>query len=102
MKRFGLEEKDIENIVGVFKQFTEIEKAVIFGSRARGDFRDNSDIDIALYGEKITNDIHTQIFYKLEELYLIYKIDLINFYKLGQNNSIKNNIINEGVEIYAK
>lgn len=102
MDRFGLKEKVIEDIVNILKKYSEVERAVIFGSRARGDYRKGSDIDITLFGDMLTNSINTKIFYEIDDLYLIYKIDLINFNTLSKDDKLRENILKEGVEIYAK
>lgn len=102
MQRFGLDEKIIEDMVNILKKYEEVESAKIFGSRARGDYQKASDIDIALFGDKLTFSINTKIFYEIDNLYLPYKIDLINFNSLGEKNTIRDNILKEGVEFYAK
>ncbi len=102
MKDFGLSKNIIDSLIKVFSKYPEIEKACIFGSRARGDYKHNSDIDIVLYGNNLTHTLNTKIFYNLEDLYLIYSIDLINFNSLKDDDKLKENIIIEGVEIYAK
>ena len=102
MRDFGLDENIINSIKKVFSKYSEIDKACIFGSRARGDYKETSDIDIVLYGDDLTHTLNTKIFYDLEELYLVYKIDLINFNSLKDDDKLKKNILNEGVEIYAK
>ena len=102
MEKFWLDEKIIENIVAILKKYEEVESAKIFGSRARGDHRESSDIDIALFGDNLTFSINTKIFYEIDELYLPYKIDLINFNSISQDNTIRDNILSEGVEFYAK
>ena len=102
MPKFGLEEGIIKKIVSILKKYKEVESAKIFGSRARGDFKKASDIDIALFGENLTHTLNTKIFYEIDELYLPYKIDLINFNSIESENKIKNNILNEGVDIYVK
>lgn len=102
MQRFGLKEEIIESIVNILKKYEEVEGAKIFGSRARGKFRDGSDIDIVLFGDRLTNSINTKIFYEIDNLYLIYKIDLINFNTLNEDDKLRQNILSEGVEIYAK
>lgn len=102
MRDFGLNDNIIKSFQNVFAKYPEIDKACIFGSRARGDFKKTSDIDIVLYGNNLTHTLNTKIFYDLENLYLIYKIDLINFNSLKDGDKLKENIINEGVEIYAK
>lgn len=99
---FGLNEKIIKDIIEILKKYDEVEKAVIFGSRARGDYKKASDIDMALYGDNLTNSINTKIFYEIDDLYLPYKLDLINFNSLGIDEEIKKSIIKEGVEFYAK
>ena len=102
MQKFGLEEKVILDIIEILKKYEEVESAKIFGSRARGDYREASDIDIALFGEKLTSSINTKIFFEIEDLYLPYKIDLINFNSINPDDTIKDNILKEGVEFYAK
>ena len=100
--KFGLDEKVIEDIVNILKKYEEIESAKIFGSRARGDYRKASDIDIALFWDKLTDSIHTKVFFVLDDLYLPYKIDLINFNSISPDNTIRDNIVKEGVEFYVK
>lgn len=99
---FGLNENIINSFKKVFSKYLEIDRACIFGSRARGDYKETSDIDIVLYGDNLNHTLNTKIFYDLEDLYLIYKIDLINFNSLKDDDKLKENIINEGVEIYVK
>lgn len=100
--KFGLDEKVIEDIVNILKRYKEVERARIFGSRARGDYRKASDIDIALFGENLTSSINTKIFFDIDDLYLPYKIDLINFNSINPEDTIRDNIVREGVEFYAK
>ena len=60
MDKFGLNEKIMENIIDIIKQYSEVEKAVIFGSHARGDYKKAS--DIALFGKNHTHTINTKFF----------------------------------------
>lgn len=64
---FGLTEFDLDYIMSVLKRFSEIEKAVIFGSRAKGNYKPGSDIDIAIFGEKINFDIVAKLHSNLED-----------------------------------
>lgn len=102
MQKFGLNESVIENIINILKKYVEVESAKIFGSRARGDYRKASDVDIALFGSKLTHSINTKIYYEIDELYLPYKIDLINFNTLADDDKLRENILKEGVEFYVK
>ena len=100
--KFGLDEKVVKDIVSILEKYSEVERACIFGSRARGDYRKGSDIDIALFGENLTFQLNTKIYFEIDDLYLPYKIDLINFNSLGEDDKIKDSILKEGVEIYAR
>jgi len=73
--RFGLKESIIQNIKDVFSRYSEIEKAVIYGSRAKGNYRKGSDIDITLFGD-LTYAQLNRIATQLDNLSLPYTIDL--------------------------
>jgi len=102
MDRFGLDKSIIEKLNKIFAKYEEVERVCIFGSRAKGTYKKTSDIDIVLYGDKLTHTINTKIYYDIDDLYLIYKIDLINFNSLKETDKIRESILKEGVEIYAR
>ncbi|MCK4260679.1 MAG: nucleotidyltransferase domain-containing protein [Halanaerobiales bacterium] len=97
--KFGLKDNELKNIVKAIKGFKQIEKAVIFGSRARGDYKRTSDIDIAIYSKQITSTELNLLRDQLSELDVIYKIDVVDFYGLRKEGLIKN-IEDEGEEIF--
>lgn len=99
---FGLDKTIIEKFRKIFAKYDEVERVCIFGSRAKGTYKNTSDIDIVMYGEKLTHTINTKIYYELDDLYLVYKIDLINFNSLSEGDKLRESIIKEGVEIYAR
>lgn len=102
MQRFGIRNEVLEEIIKVISKYKEVKSAKIYGSRARGDYKDNSDIDIAIIGEDITNSLHTKIYFELEELYIPYKFDVINFHTLSSDDKVRESILKEGVEIYVR
>jgi predicted nucleotidyltransferase len=53
-ERFGITEKSFELITEAIARRPEIERAVIFGSRAMGNAKHGSDIDLAIYGDSVT------------------------------------------------
>lgn len=77
--RFGLKESIISQINGIFSKYPDIEKAIIYGSRAKGTYRNGSDIDITLFGENLTYGQLNQIETQLDNLLLVYSIDLSLF-----------------------
>ena len=73
---YGLTSEDIHAIKEVFSRNAEIEKAILFGSRAKGNYKPSSDIDISLVGASITLTKLSDIEAELDDLLLPYKIDL--------------------------
>ncbi|NLK97139.1 nucleotidyltransferase domain-containing protein [Defluviitalea saccharophila] len=99
---FGLKESDLEYIINVLGVFTEIEKAVIFGSRAKGNYKPGSDIDIAIFGDKITFDTLSKLHAMLEdEGPLPYFFDIVD-YTHSEHKELKNHIERVGQIIYQR
>jgi uncharacterized protein len=53
----GIPKPVLNRLLAVFNSEQAVEKVYLFGSRARGDYRDNSDIDIALVGNQIRKSV---------------------------------------------
>jgi hypoxanthine-DNA glycosylase len=76
---FGLKEKNIHDIIHVFNGNKNVDTAILFGSRAKGNFKRGSDIDIAIKGKKLTLDDLIKFSCKFDDLNLPWKIDLVLF-----------------------
>lgn len=48
---FGLKDSDITAIRQILSQFPEVQRALVFGSRAKGNHQNGSDVDLALKGD---------------------------------------------------
>lgn len=97
MKNIGLNSEELSLICEVFTNCS-IEKGVVFGSRAKGNYRKNSDIDIALFGK--TDFFESErIRFELNELPLPYKFDVI-LYSDIKNQELKKHIDRIGITIY--
>ena len=94
-----IEEKLKSELETIFKQYKEIEKVILFGSRARQDNKYNSDIDLCLFGEKITHLIHAKVSMDIEEINTPLSFDILNFNELTKETLIKD-IKDEGIVIY--
>lgn len=94
--KFGLKERELDEIKVLYYLFPEIDEIVIFGSRARGDYSRVSDIDIAIKGDV------DKIMYKIrdyfEESSIIYTVDVVNYISIS-NQDFKENIDSEGIII---
>ena len=77
-------------------------KAVLFGSRARGDSTQKSDYDIAFILPSITDDTKNKILNELEEIDTLYKIDAIFLESLDGDDKLTKNIRKDGIVLMDK
>jgi predicted nucleotidyltransferase len=96
--KYGLTENTVLKITHVLEQFPAIEKAVIYGSRAKGNFKTSSDIDITLKGE-VNLQLLSRIMIKLDDLLLPNKFDL-SIYKHIANPELLDHINRIGETLY--
>ena len=99
--KYGLSDATIAKICAIFAQFPSIEKAVLYGSRAKGNYKPGSDIDLTLFGAELTHAIHLKIAEALDELLLPYMIDLSIFSELHHEN-LEEHIQRVGVVFYKR
>lgn len=77
ISRFGLKETIIQKICAVLATYPQVEQAILYGSRAKGNYKNGSDIDLTLSGNAdLTVKILYHILSDLDELLLPYTIDL--------------------------
>ncbi len=98
--KFGLANNIIEEIQQVLETNPRIDKGIIFGSRAKGNFKDGSDIDIAIKGENMKLDDLLALEAKLDDLDLPYNIDLINYSDIKEP-ALTEHIDRVGIEFYS-
>lgn len=82
-----------------FKKYTAVKRAVLFGSRARGDNTERSDYDVAIYGSLSKSEQNAIRHRFSEELPTLHKIDLV-FIQAITPSKFTENIEKEGIEIY--
>jgi predicted nucleotidyltransferase len=99
--KYGLTETTVEKICAVFACFPEIEKVILYGSRAKGTFKTGSDIDLTLCGESLTSDLRSTIASELDDLLLPYVIDLSIFDELD-HAKLREHIKRVGVVFYER
>jgi predicted nucleotidyltransferase len=73
---YGLPSATVLRIQEVLSRFPNIDKAVVYGSRAKGTYKTGSDIDLTLYGDTLTMQNLAVISSELDDLLLPYTIDL--------------------------
>ena len=73
---YGLKEEAIRKIESVFSNYAQIEKVVLYGSRAKGNFTNGSDIDLTLIGNDLEFNLLLKILSDIDNLMLPYKFDI--------------------------
>lgn len=73
----GLPTATIEKVCSVLERFPEVERAVLFGSRAKGTYKPGSDIDLSLEGPALEWRVVGRMYGALDDLLLPYKFSLI-------------------------
>lgn len=87
--RFGLNPKTIEVLKSFFSTYSKIEKITIYGSRAKGNYKEGSDIDIVLTAPSLTTSDLLKIENELEDLMLPYKVDLSLYHQIESSELIE-------------
>ena len=97
----GLTTTTVERLQSVLAHYREVEKAVLYGSRAKGTYRPGSDIDLTLCGPELNHTLLTRIDNELDDLLLPYQIDLSLMSSLSQP-ALLDHIRRVGVVLYEK
>lgn len=101
MTNTGLSLNYITDINSVFAQYEQVEKVILYGSRAMGTYNERSDINLVAVGRNINRTIVVQIKNALEELMIPYFIDLQD-YKTIDNENLIEHITRVGIEFYTR
>ncbi len=98
---FGLPDITINKMISVFSNHNEIDKVLIYGSRAKGNFRKGSDIDLTLVGKNLNAHLISEINEELDELNTPYLIDL-SIYDTLKFSELEEHIQRVGKVFYVK
>jgi uncharacterized protein len=100
--KFGFLDSDLFAIRSILSEQPKVEKAYLFGSRAKGNFKNGSDIDLALKGTDLDFTTINQISYYLnEETSMPYKFDILNYHTLKEPELVEH-IDRVGIELYSR
>ncbi len=93
---FGMRKELLESIISLAEKY-DIERLYLFGSRARGDSRERSDIDLAAAGGRVSDfclDVE-------EETPTLLFFDVVNLDNpVGE--TLKNELDRDGILLYEK
>lgn len=99
--KWGLRESDLKLIKEIFSKFPEIQSAILFGSRAMGNFKKGSDVDIALKGNIDTTTVSRCRSILNEEIPAPYFFDVIDYASI-KNKDLVEHIQEYGTVIFEK
>lgn len=92
----GLEKEEIEQIKSALASIPEVSTIILFGSRAMGNHKKGSDVDLALKGN-LNLDSITKAQYLLNET-----LDLPYFFDIIHYDTLKNNALITHIDTYGK
>ncbi len=99
--RHDLSGKTLEQITGVLAGFLEVERAVLFGSRAKATHQRGSDIDLALVGPALDWRTVGKIYDALDDLLLPYRFSLI-IYDGNTDPEVAAHIARVGIPLFHR
>lgn len=102
MNQYGLPTSLISHIQAIAARYPDIEAVILYGSRAKGNYREGSDIDLTLKTSgKEQHNLLLNISHQLEELDFPYQLDISLFRHLNNPDLIEH-IQGVGVELYHR
>ncbi|HRY83368.1 MAG TPA: nucleotidyltransferase domain-containing protein [Candidatus Cloacimonadota bacterium] len=81
---YGIKAETWKKITGVLRSKPAVEKIILFGSRAKGNFRNGSDIDLCVKGSALTEKDLNSLIRELDELDLPWEIDLLRYETISE------------------
>lgn len=98
---YGLSDVELRKLSELFARYEDIEEVILYGSRAKGNYKPFSDVDISLVGPRLTRSALNQISLAIDDLLLPYQFDLSIFHKLT-NPELKEHIQRVGISIFNR
>lgn len=100
--KYGLKNSTIQKICTVFVRYRQVEKTVLYGSRASGSYKNGSDIDLTMFGgDDLTPQVLYRIMDEIDDLLLPYTFDL-TILRYISDPAVIDHIKGMGVTFYEK
>jgi predicted nucleotidyltransferase len=101
-KQYGLSDRSLETVKRLLSQYPGIRSAVLYGSRAKGSYKNGSDIDLTLHtDDTFTHADLLRLMGDFDDSDLPYMVDVSEYRKL-QNESLKEHIRRVGKVLYER
>lgn len=99
--KYGLSEKNITLIKDILKKYNTVHSVILYGSRAKGDYHEGSDIDLTLKGDNLDLQTMNKIRNDFDDSLLPYQFDL-SIYDIIKNQDILDHIKQVGIVFYER
>lgn len=97
----GLSASIIQQLESTAASFAEINSLLLFGSRARGDYTSQSDIDLAVVARGMERPRFSAFWSAVDDLPIIFNIDIVDYSGL-QNEALRKQIDTNHIELYRR
>ena len=101
MPSFGLPDQTLRTVRAILADYPTVEKAILYGSRAKGNYRKGSDIDLTLIGAALNHGLLAEIATRLEACTIPYTVDLSLITQIDNPNLLAH-IDRVGVTFYER
>lgn len=99
--KYGIDEALLHSLIELFKKNGAVEQAILFGSRAKGNYHAGSDIDLTVTGKNLSFDDYLALNAQINGLDTLYTIDLIRYESID-SAELKEHIKRVGIVLYQK
>ena len=97
--KYGLDDTALNSLESIFHNYPGVEHVLIFGSRAKGNFKEGSDIDLVVKGAQLLFTDILELKVRMDDLNLPYKIDLLHYNSIS-DTEVRKHIDRVGKSIY--
>ncbi len=97
----GLSPRDINTIHSILSKYSLIKTVLLFGSRAKGNYKQGSDIDLAIMNEGLEVTTIQKIIADFEDSTLPYFTDIVNYNQVREP-SLREHIDRVGIKIFER
>lgn len=98
---YGLKKEILHRIKNVFSNYPQVNEVLLYGSRAMGNYKNGSDIDLTIKGSGLNLSVLNKIDLELDDLLLPYTFDLSIFNHID-NPDLIDHINRVGKVLYKK
>ncbi len=87
--QFGLKQETINQINSIFARYSKIDKVIVYGSRAKGNYKPYSDIDLTIVSNDLNFTTMQKIELEIDDLLLPYKFDISLFHQIESSDLVE-------------